>query len=345
MNCLSWGVLLAGGDGTRLLPLTRRLFGDDRPKQFSPLFRNRTLLALTRERVAGLVPLQRTLFALVERHRPFYEPELSDVNPSRLVVQPYNRGTSAAIIYSLLRISRMDPEAVVAFFPTDHYYADESMFIRGAELACETVRQQPEFVVLMGATPEWADADYGWIEPGLCVGRSATNSLFRVNRFWEKPSRPVADKLHRSGCLLNTFVMTGTVKTFIELLRLTIPDALAAFTPLAQQRSDEMKVASRIYSKLIPGDFSHQVLSACASRLLVLRLADAGWSDLGTEDRVNAIAARQNSMAAHHQTASVPEPQTLEAFHAWLDAYRKRLADLYERSASQTPASVQNGTR
>lgn len=106
-----------------------------------------------------------------------------------------------------------------------------------------------------------------------------------------------------------------------------------------------MKVASRIYSKLNPGDFSHQVLSACANRLLVLRLADAGWSDLGTEDRVNAIAARQNSIAAHHQITSVPEPQTLEAFHVWLDAYRKRLADLYEHSASQMPASIQNGTR
>lgn len=234
MNYLAWGVLLAGGDGTRLLPLTRRLFGDDRPKQFSPLFRSRTLLALTRERVAALVPPQRTLFAVVERHRPFYEPELSGVNPTRLVVQPCNRGTSAAIIYSLMRISRMDPEAVVAFFPTDHYFADESAFIRGVELACETVRQQPEFLVLMGATPESADADYGWIEPGLCVGNSATNSLFRVNRFWEKPSRSVADKLLGSGCLLNTFVMTGTVKTFIELLRSTVPDALGALAPLAQ---------------------------------------------------------------------------------------------------------------
>jgi mannose-1-phosphate guanylyltransferase len=304
MNCISWGVLLAGGDGTRLLPLTRRLFGDDRPKQFSPLFGNRTLLTLTRERIASLVSPQRSFFAVVERHRPFFEPELSDVDPSQIIVQPGNRGTSAAIIYSLLRISRMDPDAVVAFFPTDHCYADEGVFIRGAELACETVRHQPEFLVLMGATPEWPDADYGWIEPGPCAGRSATASLFRVNRFWEKPSRSIADKLHRNGCLLNTFVMVGHVKTFMELLRLAIPDALGAFSPLAQPHSDERKIASRIYSKLIPGDFSHQVLSACASRLLVLRLADAGWSDLGTEERVNAVAARQHTGAAHNQTAS-----------------------------------------
>ena len=342
MSCLSWGVMLAGGDGTRLLPLTRRLFGHDRPKQFSRLFGNRTLLALTRNRIASLVSPQRTLCAVVERHREFYEAELSDVSPSRIVVQPVNRGTSAAIVYSLLRISRMDPEAVVAFFPTDHYYADEGAFVRGAELACEMVRQQPEFLILMGATPEWADADYGWIEPGLCMGRSSTTSLFRVNRFYEKPSRSVADKLHRNGCLLNTFVMTGYVRTFIELLQSTVPDVLKAFAPLARECPDERKVASHVYGKLIPGDFSHQVLSACTNRLLVLRLADAGWSDLGTEDRVKAVTSRQNSVAAHKAAGSGSEPQTLEAFHAWLEAYRKRLNDVCEDSALHSSAGTRS---
>src|SRR5579863_2831905 len=124
MKWTSWAVLLAGGDGTRLLPLTRRICGGDRPKQFCPMFGNRTLLALTRERIAPLVSPDKTLFAVVESHRRFYETELADVSPSKIVVQPANRGTSAAIVYSLLRIARTDPYAIVAFFPTDHYYAD-----------------------------------------------------------------------------------------------------------------------------------------------------------------------------------------------------------------------------
>jgi hypothetical protein len=142
--------------------------------------------------------------------------------------------------------------------------------------------------------------------------------------------------------LLNTFVMVGHVKTFMELLRLAIPDALGAFSPLVQPRSDERKIASRIYSKLIPGDFSHQVLSACASRLLVLRLADAGWSDLGTEERVNAVVARRRTGAAHNLTAAASEPQSLQAFHAWLEAYKKTLDEDCERSASQAAARARN---
>jgi mannose-1-phosphate guanylyltransferase len=217
---------------------------------------------------------------------------LADVRPAKIVVQPANRGTSAAIVYSLLRIARTDPDAVVAFFPTDHYYADEAAFAGDVELACELVRRHEEFLVLMGATPEWADADYGWIEPGLRVGRTATTSLFRVNRFWEKPPRSVADKLHKNGCLLNTFVMMARAGTYMELLRLAIPDVLRAFAPLAEPAPGELQIARRVYRTLVSGDFSHQVLAACPDRLLVLRLADAGWSDLGTEARVDAVRAR-----------------------------------------------------
>jgi len=292
MNCASWAVLLAGGDGTRLLPLTRRICGRDQPKQFCPLLGDRTLLALTRERTAQVVSPDKTLFAVVESHRRFYETELADVSPAKIVVQPANRGTSAAIVYSLLRIARTDPDAVVAFFPTDHYYADEAAFAGDVELACELVRRHEEFLVLMGATPEWADADYGWIEPGLRVGQTATTSLFRVNRFWEKPPRSVADKLHKNGCLLNTFVMMARAGTYMELLRLAIPDVLRAFAPLAEPAPGELQIARRVYRTLVSGDFSHQVLAACPDRLLVLRLADAGWSDLGTEARVDAVRAR-----------------------------------------------------
>lgn len=335
MRSKFWAVLLAGGNGERLLPLTRRICGDDRPKQFSPLFRNRTLLALTRERVAHVVSPEKTLFAVVESHRAYYEPELVDVDPSRIVVQPANRGTSAAIVYSLLRIARTDPDAIVAFFPTDHYYRDEGGFAASVKSGCEIVRQRSGFLLLLGAAPESPDADYEWIEPGSCVMRTAATSLFGVNRFWEKPSQAVAGELQKKGCLLNTFVMMAHVRTFMELLRLAIPDVLRSFALIASDAPGERKIARYVYERLTYGDFSHQVLTACANRLLVLRLAEAGWSDLGTEDRVKAVFARYDGLVrtVHSSQAQKAEPHTLEAFHAWLAAYRKRL-----RAAGEGPA-------
>lgn len=146
-----WAVILAGGDGVRLRPLTRLISGDDRPKQFCPIFGGRSLLAHTRTRLAGMASVDRTLFVVTRAHERFYLPELHDVDPHRIVVQPVNRGTGTAVAYALLRIIHDDPCAVVAFFPSDHYYSDESRFQSAVESAVAIAAEHRESLVLLGA--------------------------------------------------------------------------------------------------------------------------------------------------------------------------------------------------
>jgi mannose-1-phosphate guanylyltransferase len=166
---------------------------------------------------------------------------------------------------------------------------------------------------------------------GSSLGNASTSCVFRANGFWEKPSPNIARELHRNGCLLNTFVMCARAGVFLELLRLAAPDVMRAFASLSVPPSREMKTLGRIYWTLPTGDFSRQVLAACTDRLLVVRLEDAGWSDLGTEERVHAVMAREGAAGA--------EPHNLEAFHAWLSAYRKRLDEICDRPASASASS------
>src|SRR5689334_16487095 len=138
-----WGVILAGGDGKRLLPLTRRITGDDRPKQFCALSGGQTLLDQTRRRLANVASERQTLIVLTRTHEPFYSSQLADVPPSRLVIQPYNHGTAPEIAYSLIRLYRTDPDAIVAFFPSDHHFDNAAGFTETIETAFAHAETDP----------------------------------------------------------------------------------------------------------------------------------------------------------------------------------------------------------
>jgi mannose-1-phosphate guanylyltransferase len=288
----AWAVILAGGDGTRLRSLTKLIAGEDRPKQFCRLYGDRTLLNQTRSRLASVISTERTLFTVVKTHQRFYAEELADIKASRVVVQPSNKGTTAAIIYSLVRITSLAGNPIVGFFPTDHYYSRETRFVAAVRLALKIVSSRPDTVILLGAGAEHAEVEYGWIEPGIRLQCPITNSLLRVRRFWEKPSTQVAQSLLKYGCLWNTFVMIGRASAFLDILNVAVPRMMQ----ILGAGGDEA------YAALSPGDFSQQVLSVSTGHLAVLRLGNVGWSDLGTPER--AMCAMTQSGFRSHRSGS-----------------------------------------
>jgi mannose-1-phosphate guanylyltransferase len=294
MEQAPWGVILAGGDGARLKALSRFISGDDRPKQFCALFGGKTLLARTRARIASEIPAERTLFVVVQAHELFYRTELAGIDESQIVVQPGNKGTTAAIIYSLVRLTLFERDPMVAVFPVDHDYEDENAFAEALQEAIRAAREHPDLLVVLGAEADDAEVQYGWIEPGeLLKGEGAGISLFRVNRFWEKPASGIARDLHSKGCLWNTFVLVGRARTFLDVLMSAVPAVCNAFMPLRSEplsSASELERAARVYETLPKGDFSHEVLAACTGRLAVLSLGRIGWSDLGTPERVRLAA-------------------------------------------------------
>jgi hypothetical protein len=119
-------VILAGGDDTRLKTLTRAIAGDELPKQFCPVIGESTLLEKTQRHVALLMNPVQTFTIVTRTHERFYRNHLKHWPTDRLLRQPENRGTAPAILLSLLGIRQLSPEAVVAFFPSDHHFTDET---------------------------------------------------------------------------------------------------------------------------------------------------------------------------------------------------------------------------
>jgi len=174
-----WAVILAGGEGVRLRSLTRAVTGDDRPKQFCALLGGKTLLAHTRERTAHGISPDRTLFVLMKAHERFYAGELAGVPSARMVVQPCNRGTLPAILHALLRIGRDDPAAVVAFFPSDHHYANARNFMASVDLAFGSAETGMDSIILLGAPATHSETDYGWIEAEAALSPGAQRTPAR----------------------------------------------------------------------------------------------------------------------------------------------------------------------
>jgi mannose-1-phosphate guanylyltransferase len=289
-----WAVILAGGDGTRLQSMTRAITGDNRPKQFVPVIGGSTLLNQTRQRVALSIEPSRTMIVVTQKHRRFYQSLAGEIPRDLLLEQPTNKGTAPAILYALLRVAAKSPKAVVALFPSDHFFADDEEFMSHIDVAIDAVAIQPEMVMLLGITPTTPETEYGWIEPQPSILASAQKSITRVRKFWEKPSLNLATSLMDRGCLWNSFVMVGCVDALLKMTRAAMPEMYAAFTALTPnfETTNEHRALAEFYSQIEDSNFSQQVLAVRPADLMVMRVGDVGWSDLGEPNRVLSALAR-----------------------------------------------------
>jgi mannose-1-phosphate guanylyltransferase len=278
---LFWAVILAGGDGGRLQGLTRKIAGDSRPKQFCSLFGGKSLLIQTRERIERLFSRDRTTFVVTRDHERYYREDLAGVIPSRILVQPRNRGTGVAIAAALTRILQYEPNPFVTFFPCDHYYSNDDAFASTIRSAMISVQEYPRSLVLVGAEPHYPEIEYGWIEPRFAIRTSGGAQLLTISRFWEKPSLVRAQELLGSGSLWNTFITAGRANTLLELLRSQIPDVMDHVAAGVSHDNPD-----GAYGRTRPVDFSSEILAQLPQRLLVVRGVESGWADLGNPARL-----------------------------------------------------------
>ena len=282
-------VVLAGGDGVRLQGLTSKIDGDSRPKQFSKIFGERSLLSHTRERLNPIFGDNRLMFVVTKKHHSFYAEELSDVESSRVLEQPANRGTGVAIIAALLQLLEQDVDPIVGIFPSDHYYADNAAFAATVKSAINISSEHDESIVLIGAKPEWPEVEFGWIEPGATITNGTRTPLFGVSRFCEKPRLVEARSLMSKGGLWNTFITVGRAGAFLKLLSATV---LPAMTSMAEAVADGN--LESVYEEIETIDFSKHVLSLQTDGLLVMADNTSGWADLGNQARVIDTLDRNN---------------------------------------------------
>jgi mannose-1-phosphate guanylyltransferase len=277
-----WTIVLAAGDGTRLRPLTRALHGEDLPKQFAIIQGRSSLLQTTVARAEQWSQPEHIVVIVAEDRQRLAREQLAHVKGVQIVVQPHNLGTGPGILLPLRAVLAQDRRARVVVLPSDHYVRDEVVFEQAIRRGDAAARRASS-VVLLGAVPEKAEDQYGWIMPSF----DAATGRVLVSAFREKPHPDVARELARAGALWSTFVMVAGARDLWDLASEGLPAQAALFERYAAAFgcSRATSVLLDIYSKMSPADFSRNVLER-AQNLEVISLPPCGWSDWGTPERV-----------------------------------------------------------
>jgi mannose-1-phosphate guanylyltransferase len=285
----TWAVVLAGGKGLRLSGLTRHVYGEDRPKQYAALAGSKSLLRQTLERVSVRIPPGRTVVVTMAGQASYLAEELRHESPALHVLeQPEDRGTAAAVLLAAHWILARDAEARLVVLPSDHFVADDTIFMEHVVEVLTILETLPNRIILLGAEPTEAETDYGWITVGAVLPGPGRTPVYRVLRFSEKPDQEIANELFASGALWNTSVFAGRATTLIHAGRQCLPSLHDRVAQLGTFLGTEHeRWALRQAYELAPrANFSRDVLEHDPGTLAVMRLSAVAWRDLGTPRRL-----------------------------------------------------------
>ncbi len=280
-----WAVIPAGGAGTRLWPLSRKV----RPKFLLPLLDQRSLLQVTADRLHGLATPEHTLVVCGGAHAVAVARQLPALPDENILVEPSPLGSGPAIGLAAAIIARQDPEAVMGSFAADHDVRDPAAFLAAVRVAIAAAEQG--WLVTIGLTPSRPETGYGYIErtdePVLLAGESGA---FRAAGFVEKPDRERAAAYLASGRFLwNASMFVWRAASFLAELARLQPELHAGVTRIATAWGTEAqdRVLAEVWPTLPPSTVDVGVMER-TGRIAVVP-AEMGWSDVGDWHGLGAL--------------------------------------------------------
>ncbi len=272
-----YALIMAGGGGTRLWPLSRR----DRPKQLLSLMDDRTMFQMAVDRLAPLIPPERVLVVAGRHLADALQGAAPEVPADRFIVEPFGQNNGPSVALALAHIQREDPSAVVGVLAADHYIADTARF--RAVLAAAAEVAQDGYIVTLGVTPAYPATGYGYIKQDHPLTTVGEFPVYHVARFTEKPDLPTAMQFLAEGSYSwNSGMFIATARR----LRAEYARQQPALYALMQRIEDAIgtpdyaTTLDEVWPQMPRLSIDYAIMEG-ADRMAVIPV-DMGWSDIGS---------------------------------------------------------------
>lgn len=271
-------IIMAGGVGSRFWPLSRR----ERPKQFLDILgRGETLLQQTYRRFSSICQKKNIYIVTSAGHRDVVREQL-DIDTANILAEPFRRNTAPCITYGVFRISKENPDAVIAVTPADHLIIKEDKF-------CDVIKRSFEFtekndaLLTLGIKPDRPETGYGYIQADRLKSVPGFHGLMKVKTFTEKPDIELAKVFLESGDFYwNSGIFIWNMRSIMSALEKHLPDMYSSFEEgrdLFGTKQEE-KFIGKTYATCRSISIDYGIMEK-ADNVFVM-CTDIGWSDLGT---------------------------------------------------------------
>src|SRR5512138_886303 len=276
----SYAVIMAGGGGTRLWPISRK----DRPKQLLPLLGEETLFQGTVARLIDLFPPERILVVTVESQAAEMQKQVPSIPVDNYLIEPAPRGTASVVGLAATVLRKRDPEAAMAILPSDHYIRNRDLFHYLLREAFDVA--QRGFLVTLGISPAFPSTAYGYIQQGERLDDHFKYPVYRVERFTEKPNEKTAQGFLRSGDhSWNSGMFIWRVDAILNEVERQMPELYDALQQIAAAwgTPNQNETLRSCWQTVKVETIDYGVMEK-AKQVVVLPAGGLGWNDVGSWD-------------------------------------------------------------
>lgn len=282
-----YGVIMAGGGGTRFWPLSRQ----SRPKQLLNLSGKDLMINETIDRISSVIP-KKDIFIVTNKlqFEAMYDATKLRIRENHILKEPTGRNTAACIGYAAMEIIKKYGDGVMCIFPSDHYIKDELTFSNILEKAIH-IATNKDVLVTMGIAPTFPATGYGYIRYSKCDNVSKP-----VIEFKEKPDFDTAKKYVESGeYAWNSGMFVWKASLILEMFKIYLPEIYECLIRMgnSMNTSDEIKTIDDIYPKIPSISIDYGIMEK-ANNVEVIP-ASFGWNDVGSFDNLDSIYEKDHN--------------------------------------------------